>query len=525
MAGEVLDLVRSIMERPVRQRLLQEQLETSQEHRRQLRGLEEERAVQTERSKQELKKSIYEFDLTKDTDLDTTLNHRFVGATYKLENNLPLDSDDQTAFVTGMYRENRYFKEKSFAQLDDLNKDLKTIDSEFKRLTPVITQQAGKRDITEKKRIIIDKDQAPELFAALQGTHGDIFNLGTDRTGKKAQSKILSKLYLDLDNGTITPHFDIVDSEGKPYSSPATEGRTADPNGQVLRIPIGIFVDQFKGLSRMSDHYTALRLKLGDKGMQEEFKKSEAVHKESLAFRKADDAVDVYKEKHPDATPDDFRRVYSQAAIDAGLERKVVDEHMNYRWPKPTEETKFQKETTEGRAESRKLKARELDIKEKELGEKRTERKETREEKAKERKEKEAEKPLSVTEQREFNNEMFSRYSGLIHKEEDARDEIIKSKSLDRLLSAFPDQQRELVRDIRDRATELKQQDRKLTWNQAITQAEKEIGKPEKILKPIPSSEIEDIVKKFKDMPKGPGKLKKMEEEAKKRGWDPNKKE
>lgn len=132
-------------------------------------------------------------------------------------------------------------------------------------------------------------------------------------------------------------------------------------------------------------------------------------------------------------------------------------------------------------------------------------------------------KELSVSDQRELDREAFGRFSKLLPKEADV--EVLKRKNLDELLENIPNEQQQQVKDIRDRATELKQQDRTLTWNQALNKAEKELGKLEKILPPIPKSIFDAITNKYKSVPNGPAKRKLMEEAAKKEGYDPSKME
>jgi len=82
-------------------------------------------------------------------------------------------------------------------------------------------------------------------------------------------------------------------------------------------------------------------------------------------------------------------------------------------------------------------------------------------------------------------------------------------------------------REIEDLRRELKKENRKLTWNQAFNQAEKELGKIEKALKPITQDVIDSIKKEIKGMKNGP----KTPEDARalarikarERGYDPEK--
>ncbi len=117
-------------------------------------------------------------------------------------------------------------------------------------------------------------------------------------------------------------------------------------------------------------------------------------------------------------------------------------------------------------------------------------------------KEKAGGKSLNVTEQREIKSEAFGRYSYLLPKEGvQGRTKIIASKDPNQLISNLPTGQQETVREIIDRATEIKQEDRKKTTRQAFEQAEKEIGKP----KARPSTS--EVEKEMKGKPRGTYKI------------------
>ena len=144
-------------------------------------------------------------------------------------------------------------------------------------------------------------------------------------------------------------------------------------------------------------------------------------------------------------------------------------------------------------------------------------------------KEKPTTEVLSVTEQREMRTEALGRFTKLLPDElgDDYRDAIIKRKNLDELISNLPDEQQSQAKDMVDRATELKKENRKLTWNQAFNQAEKELGKIEKALKPITQEVIDSIkkeIKKMKILPKTPEDARALARtKARERGYDPEK--
>jgi hypothetical protein len=510
MAGEIGELISNIITLPARQRAYQEQLATGRARRQLMQTEEQERQVDIKGKEQTLKERQFKYDEFLKLNVEDEHKLNLLSAYRKFDNKIDLDPEEETSTLYLLNHHNPIFQGKSVKQMQSTTEDLRTISGWMKQNESTLSSSLQKGE-----GVRIDRTQAPQVFDAFNRVYGPLIKQGTDKYGQPAQEKSVESFYVDPKDGTLVIGLRVKNSKGEVDSSAVSWGRTGDPSSQVLKIPIGLFSANLGGLTKFGEMMNGMAMRYGTDALQKKLDDTKTLKGKSEADQAGRKAVAEFLKTKPKASVNELRNAYAEAAGKLGVfSQKEIDEAVKTIVPEKPEMTEYQKRTLDIKEEGVGLKKKELGLKEKELGEKHTE-----------RKEREAQKPLSVTEQKEFNNEMFSRYSGLLHKEEDNRDEILRSKSFDRLMNSFPAQHQELLRDIRDRATELKQENRKLTWNQAISKAEQEMGKPEKILKPIPDTEIKDIIKKFKDMPKGPGKIKKMEEEARKRGWDPNEKE
>ena len=361
------------------------------------------------------------------------------------------------------------------------------------------------------------------------------------------------------------------------YRAPATLDHGPDPNAPVFQTPIDM-IDAH--LNTHLDYGAMLQAATSQVSPKETVRKLQARTEnieKSAEFQKGEEALDKLLKENPKATVNQQRNVYSKAAGASGiLSQKEIDDRLKTIIPEKQpsagvqEFREYQQMSADERAAFEtftKLKHPQTQAKDpmaafkewqklspsekKRFGEYeralKPEKPETEPTAIKEFKEYEKmpperqerfgkfktltkptgeEKPLSVTEQKEMRTEALGRFTKLLPDdlEGKVREGILNRKNLDELISNLPDEQQSQAKDIVDRATELKKEDRKLTWNQAFNKAEKEIGKIEKALKPITQSVIDEIKKEIKNMkvkPKTPEDARALARtKARERGFD-----
>ena len=405
----------------------------------------------------------------------------------------------------------------------------------------------GGKDVEVLIPLVSDNGKIMTREEAIEKYKKDGKHLGKFRTIADA-SRYAEQLHSDPMWNEDIKRYSVKGQESTHYDdAPMTHDHGPDPNAPVVRLPIPILDAQLFQTQRAFNTLRQIQAQRNPEEMLKLIEGAKTKRQENEAIRQAKQDIVDYMQRNPKASTNIVRARFESTVLrlypgmdqktltsfskDIIPEKGIMTEYQGRLLQQRAEiETAKEKDTAEKRkAEEKKetarekekgeelgLKKRELDIKEKDLAQKRTE-----------KAEKEKEKDLSVGERRELNQEIFGRYSNLLPPDmkHEQRKSVIASKSADTLIGNLSPEHQEAIRDIRDRAVENKREDKKLTWNQAISKAEKEIGKPQPILMPTPKDVYDAVVKKYKSTPNSPEKKRRMEEEVRKQGFDPERME
>jgi hypothetical protein len=173
----------------------------------------------------------------------------------------------------------------------------------------------------------INREQDPQFFEALHTFLGSQIKEGTDRTGQSAQEKNINSIFYDPSDKTVAFGLQVKDANGKTYYAPMTYGRNANPNAQVIKIPIGLIESQNRGFLVEADDLDSLRMKYGDKEATKMWEEQQRNAKENREYAKGEQAVLDILKKNPRTPLNELEAIFSKAAGESGIlsEEKIIN--------------------------------------------------------------------------------------------------------------------------------------------------------------------------------------------------------